>query len=73
MPMVVSIGGSPDPTYDFPEKVDHHAPFGSRDPAVVGNPDPAELLGATDPAYRMNQLDAVAVHYAQQGKPSQEA
>ena len=67
-PSVMGIGGSPDPADDLPEVVNHLAPLGPHDPAVVGDPGVAELLGAVPPAHRVDQLDAVAVHDAQQPK-----
>ena len=55
-PSVMGIRGRPDPAGDFPEMVDHHAPFGASDPTMVGYPGSPKLLWTAPTADRMDQL-----------------
>ena len=69
---IVNIGGSTVPGSDQTQMIEHQAEFASHDPAMIGFPLLANLLGATPLSYGMDQLDAIAVDNAQQTGFSQE-
>lgn len=70
--LVMGIGSIPTPGDDLPTAVDQPAELDSHDPAMIGLPLPPDLLRATPLTPRVNQLDAIAVHYSEEGRISEE-
>ena len=65
--LIVDVGRVPVPSDHFPSAVDEPAEFDPHDPAVVGLPLLAELLGAAPFTPGMDQFDAVGVDHGEEG------
>src|SRR5512144_999980 len=64
---LVDMGRRPPPAHDQAPAIEQHAKFDAHDPAMVGHA-LAPHLSATAPfPYRMQQFDAISIHYSQQG------
>jgi len=70
--VVRSIGGGTRPPDDQPPLVEQQTQFPADNPPVIGEPFPADLLGAAAFAHGMDQLDAIRVDDPEDRRGGQE-
>ena len=69
---IVDVGSGTIPSRHQAQVVEEQAELASNNPAMIGFPLLPHLMLATSLSYRMNQLDAVGIDDAQQGRLGQE-